>query len=91
MSEMDYGLSAVKQDSLAPCEQVAMTPDVVVWVFGASFHVTRCPTFKIGYAIFWLVQDTLPSKMNPSCGLEHMHKSDSCVELVYAVHHMYSA
>lgn len=58
-----------------------MTPDVDMWLFEASFHVTCCPTFKIGYLIPCLVQDTVPSKMNPSGGLWHMYYSSDSREV----------
>lgn len=90
---MDYCVNAGKQVSAAPFEEVAMTPGADMWVFEASFRVTWCPTFKIGYVISCLVQDTVQFKTNPSGGLWHMHKSDSSVALVqiHVVHHMYSA
>lgn len=39
-SEMDYHVTAGKQVSTAPCEEVAMTPGADMWVFEASFGVT---------------------------------------------------
>lgn len=75
-----------------------MTPDADMWMFEASFRVTSCPTFKIGYVISCLVQDTVPSKMKPSGGLWHMHRPDShasaCVNTcgtshVYCMRHIH--
>lgn len=68
-----------------------MTPGADMWVSEAWFCVTWCPTFKIGYVISCLVQDTVPFKTDPSGGLWHMYKSDSCVVLVqiHAVDHVF--
>lgn len=39
-SEGDYRMSAGKQVSAAPCEEVAMTPGADMWASEASFAVT---------------------------------------------------
>lgn len=44
-SEGDYRMSAGKQVSAAPCEEVAMTPGADMWASEASFAVTWRPTF----------------------------------------------